>query len=295
MFEHLSMAHPRPANAATNDHQASAFATTVYRADWIHLAVTLPPHSIDFLYTDPPFNTGLAQTDRAGSFADRWPTTDLYVAWLEDRLRATVPALKPSAVVILHLDWRTSHHARLLLDRLLGPDRFVNHLVWSYGLGGSSNRRFARKHDDLLVYCLNPDLYYFNPPLVPATSARLKGKLKKSTDVLDIPSLNNMARERTGYPTQKPLELLTLLVNAFCPPDGTVLDPCCGSGTTLVAAATLGRGFIGGDVSADAVQLTKTRLHAVERIRAPPRPSAIVDTSIETKQPTTTRTEKSRS
>lgn len=233
---------------------------SVFHADWLETCAALAPRSIDLFYADPPFNTGLAQTDRAGSFPDRWATTDLYTAWLEERLRATLPALRPSAVVILHLDWRTSHHARLLLDRVLGPACFVNHLIWSYGLGGSSNRRFARKHDDLLVYCLDPALYYFNPPMVPATSARLKGKLKKATDVLDIPSLNNMARERTGYPTQKPLELLTVLINAFCPPGGAVFDPCCGCGTTLVAATMLGRSAVGGDVSPDAVALTRRRL-----------------------------------
>lgn len=253
----------------------------IHQADWLETCDRVPPGSIDFFYTDPPFNTGTAQTDRAGSFADRWATTDLYIAWLEERLRATLPALKPSAVVVLHLDWRTSHHARLLLDRLLGADRFVNHLIWSYGLGGSSNRRFARKHDDLLVYTLDPALYYFKPPMVPATSARLKGKLKKATDVLDIPSLNNMAAERTGYPTQKPLELLTLLINAFCPPLGTVLDPCCGSGTTLVAAAVLGRAFIGGDANPDAVALTRQRVASLTPAHS---------TIVEPKQPTSART-----
>src|SRR5690606_8589933 len=155
------------------------------------------------------------------------------------------PALRPSASVLIHVDWRTSHRVRVLLDDLLGEDRFVNHLIWRYGLGGSSPRRFARKHDDILWYCLAPDLDYFGPPMVPATSRRMAGRLKKATDVLDIPSINNMAAERTGYPTQKPLALLELLVSACCPPGGTVLDPCCGSGTTLVAAARSGRRGVG--------------------------------------------------
>lgn len=270
--------HPRPAIAETG---------TILHADWTELSAVLGPCSIDLLYSDPPFNTGLVQTDRAGSFADRWKTIDHYIAWLEERLRASLPALKRSGVVILHLDWRTSHHARLLLDRVLGPECFVNHLIWSYGLGGSSNRRFARKHDDLLVYGVDPELYYFDPPLVPATSARLKGKLKKATDVLDIPSLNNMAAERTGYPTQKPLQLLTLLVKAFCPPGGTVLDPCCGSGTTLVAAATLGRGFVGGDVSRDAVVLARHRLAHVEARL--PRTSKRLGANINVKRPVRAR------
>lgn len=234
---------------------------------------------MDFLYSDPPFNTGRQHRTppRAGnraavesaSFSDVFDSTTAYIAWLRERLAATLPALKPSAIVAIHCDFRVSHHVRLLLDDLLTPDNFVNHLIWHYGLGGSSPRRFARKHDDILVYCLDPDLYYFDPPMVPATSNRLKGKMKKATDVvrvpadalLDLPSLNNMSHERTGYPTQKPLALLDMLVRAFCPPAGTVLDPTCGSGTTLVAAWQSGRTPRGFDASADAVALATRRLH----------------------------------
>jgi DNA modification methylase len=185
---------------------------------------------------------------------------DAYVAFLRQRLVATLPALKPSANVLVHCDWRASHHIRLLLDEVLGADRFVNHLVWAYGLGGSSPRMFARKHDDILFYCVEPARYWFEAARVPATSHRMKGQTKKATDVLDIPSINNMARERTGYPTQKPLALMDVLVRACCPPAGLVLDPCCGSGTTLVAAVRGGRRAVGCDVSADAVAIASRRL-----------------------------------
>lgn len=242
------------------------------RADWLAFAAALPPSSVDLLYVDPPFNTGTAkrsppgaaQAGRTadGAYADRWPSTGAWVAWLRERLRATIPALKHSASVLLHVDWRTCHHARLLLEDLFGPASFVNHLVWSYGLGGSSPRRFARKHDDILFYALDPRRYYFDPPRVPATSRRLAGAHKKATDVLDIPAINNMALERTGYPTQKPLELLRLLVRACAPPGGTVLDPCCGSGTTLLAALLEGRAPLGCDISPVAIRTSHTRLAA---------------------------------
>jgi DNA modification methylase len=168
--------------------------------------------------------------------------------------------MKPTGSVLLHVDWRTSHHARLLLDDLLGADRFVNHLVWSYGLGGSSPRRFARKHDDILFYAVDPERYHFEPPMVPATSNRMKGEMKKATDVLDIPAINNMAAERTGYPTQKPLRLLGMLVGACCPEGGLVVDPCCGSGTTLVAATRAGRRAAGCDANPEAVAIARERL-----------------------------------
>jgi DNA modification methylase len=232
--------------------------------DWLDLAGQLAPASVDLLYADPPFNTGQTQSGRAGAYEDAWPTTAAWVDWLRERLVATLPKIAPTGSILLHLDWRTSHHARLLLDDLLGPDRFVNHLVWSYGLGGSSPRRFARKHDDILWYCLDPDCYWFEPPMVPATSRRMAGQLKKATDVIEIPAINNMAAERTGYPTQKPLALLELLIGACCPPAGLVVDPCCGSGTTLVAATRLGRRAQGSDLSADAVATVRARLHAVQ-------------------------------
>jgi DNA modification methylase len=232
--------------------------------DWLDLAGQLAPASVDLLYADPPFNTGQTQSGRAGAYEDAWPTTAAWVDWLRERLVATLPKIAPTGSILLHLDWRTSHHARLLLDDLLGPDRFVNHLVWSYGLGGSSPRRFARKHDDILWYCLDPDCYWFEPPMVPATSRRMAGQLKKATDVIEIPAINNMAAERTGYPTQKPLALLELLIGACCPPGGLVVDPCCGSGTTLAAATRLDRRAQGSDLSADAVATARARLHAVQ-------------------------------
>lgn len=223
------------------------------------------------MYADLPFNTGVAKRSppRAGAvagrgvragYADDFGTAAGFIDWLRPRLMATLPALAPTALVCVHVDWRTSHHVRLLLDEVLGEDRFVNHLVWAYGLGGSSPRRFARKHDDLMLYCVEPEGYWFDAPRVAATSRRLAGGTKKMTDVLEVASINNMAKERTGYPTQKPLALLELLVGACCRPGGLVLDPCCGSGTTLVAARRLGRGAVGFDVSEAAVAVARRRL-----------------------------------
>ena len=236
----------------------SDVACHVIEGDCLDVLNTLPAGSFDLAYLDPPFNTGRRQSGSAAAYDDRWPDMPTYLAWMRDRLLAVIERLAPAGVLLLHCDWRTSHHQRLLLEELLGSECFVNQLVWSYGLGGSSPRRFARKHDDILFFARSPD-YWFEPPLVPARSARMRGQMKKATDVLDIPSLNNMALERTGYPTQKPLALLEVLVGACAPPGGRVLDPFCGSGTTLVAAARLGRGAVGIDRSADACVLARSR------------------------------------
>jgi DNA modification methylase len=243
--------------------QTSAVDAIVREGDWLALTSELEAGSVDLLYADPPFNTGAVHADEAGAFEDRFDSTDAYIAWLRERLAATLPAMKQTGNVLIHVDWRTSHRVRVLLDEVMGEASFVNHIIWSYGLGGSSPRRFARKHDDILYYAIDPQRSYFDPPMVPATSNRMKGKLKKATDVLAIPSINNMASERVGWPTQKPLALMELLVRACSPIGGTVLDPTCGSGTTLVASKRLGRKSIGFDTSAEAIALTNQRLEAI--------------------------------
>jgi DNA modification methylase len=241
------------------DELASLPLDAVACADWGMFAASLPDNSVDLVYVDPPFNTGQVQQGRETAYEDTWSSMTAYIDWIRPRLREAIRTIAPTGSLLLHCDWRTCHHLRLLLDDLLGPERFVNHLIWSYGLGGSSARRFARKHDDILFYALS-ETYHFEPPMVPATSRRMQGQLKKATDVIEIPSINNMARERTGYPTQKPLALLELLIGACTPAGGIVADFCCGSGTTLVAAVNRGRRYVGCDSNPAAVRIAESRL-----------------------------------
>lgn len=239
----------------------------ILEGDCLDRLPEVPAGSVDLAYLDPPFATGRRQTGRDGhAYEDRWPSIEAWIDFMQPRLEAVLACLAPTGSILVHCDWRTSHHLRLMLDRLLGPDHFQNQLVWQYGLGGSSPKRFARKHDDILYYSASSREWYFDPPMVPATSQRLRGCLKKATDVLDIPAINNMARERTGWPTQKPVALLDLLVRACCPPGGTVLDPMCGSGTTLLAAAASGRRHLGFDRSPEAVAIARGRIADLEKL-----------------------------
>jgi len=236
----------------------AAGAAEVVHGDCLDVLAGRDAGFANLAYLDPPFNTGRRHRAAGGDYPDCWPDIETYLAYLRPRVEAVRHALGPDGSILLHCDWRACHHLRLMLDEVFGADSFVNHLVWSYGLGGSSPRRFARKHDDILFYARS-DAYYFQPPRVPATSVRMRGQTKKATDVLDIPSINNMAAERVGYPTQKPLALLEMLVDACCPPGGVVLDPFAGSGTTLVAAAGRGRTAFGIDVNAEAVAIARRR------------------------------------
>lgn len=229
-----------------------------------HLACTADA-SIDLVYMDPPFCTGRVHTGRTRRerFDDRWVSLEAYIEFLAPVLAEGHRVLRPTGTLLLHCDQRTCHHLWITLERIFGRSMAVNHLIWSYGLGGSGPRSFARKHDDILVFARS-DRYWFEPPMVPSRSRRMGGAPKKATDVLEIPSLNNMAHERCGWPTQKPLALLEVLVGACCPPDGVVLDPFCGSGTTLVAALKLGRRAIGVDQSPCAVEISRRRLLQVD-------------------------------
>ncbi len=240
--------------------RSSATAWTLRLGDCLAALAEVPSSSVDLVYLDPPFSSGQRREGRAGlAFDDRFDSIEAYRGFLLPRLAQCHRVLSSTGSILVHIDWRTSHHVRFMLDEVFGVDRFVNHLVWSYGLGGSSRRAFARKHDDILFYGKTED-YWFEPPMVPARSVRLRGKMKKATDVLDIPSINNMALERTGWPTQKPEALLRVLVGACCPPGGTVLDPMCGSATTLAAALGMGRHGIGIDRSPEALAIARRRL-----------------------------------
>ena len=240
----------------------------IHHGDCLDLLPEVPENSVDLAYLDPPFATGRRLVGRDGlAFDDHWATIDDWMTFITPRIRAVISSLTSTGSILVHCDWRTSHHVRFLLDDLLGPECFQNQLVWGYGLGGSSPKRFARKHDDIIWYSARPDAWYFDPPMVPATSNRMRGRLKKATDVLDVPALNNMAKERNGWPTQKPLALLEILVRACAPVDGLVLDPMCGSGTTLVAAKNTERRCLGFDRCPDAVKLARSRLDAIDSQR----------------------------
>lgn len=221
---------------------------------------------VDLIYVDPPFASGsdYRVVPRRGSvspggFRDTFPVRD-YVAMLAPRLILMREVLASTGSIYVHVDWHASHWVRVLMDEIFGSENFCNEIAWLYGLGGSSPRRWPRKHDTIFWYSASPDGQWFSPPMVPATSARMRGQLKKAPDYWDIPSLNNQAHERTGYPTQKPVALLTRIIESSCPPDGLVADFFAGSGTTAAAAEATGRRWIAVDAGSAAIDMSSARL-----------------------------------
>jgi len=236
---------------------------------------------IDLIYADPPFLTERTYPVRVGAgedsrrpatwrtehgFADRWAGLPGYLSMLEPRLLAMYHLLAPTGTLYLHLDWHAAPYARLLLDQIFGRQSLVNEVIWAYHGPSPIRRAFNRKHDTLLVYAKSPQ-YYFDPdavrvPYDPATVRTFRnspkagfGKVpdlergKVPEDWWYFPVVARLHNERTGYPTQKPEALLKRVVLASCPPGGIVLDPFCGSGTSLAVACGAGRQAIGIDRS----------------------------------------------
>ncbi len=236
---------------------------------------------LKLVYIDPPFDVGsdFSMDIEVGddsvkkkpsvveevAYRDTWGKgTDSYASMIHTRLKLIHELLSDDGTLFLHCDYRTSGITRLILDEIFGQERILNEVVWLYGLGGSSNRYYPRKHDTIFWYSKSEN-YFFNPPMIPATSQRMKGMDKKAPDYWDIPSINNMATERTDYPTQKPEALLQRVIECASQPGDLVADFFCGSGTTLALAEKLGRKWIGSDLGRFAIHTTRKRLISIQR------------------------------
>jgi len=261
----------------------------------LDLLRALPDACVDLVYVDPPFNTGSTRRglrlrttrdeqggDRTGFAGRRYATTaepretyadafDDYLGWLTPHLVETRRVMAEHASLYFHIDPRESHYCKVLLDEVFGRDCFLNEIVWAYDYGARSTRRWSPKHDVLLVYVRHPERYHFAtdeverlpymaPSLVTPEKA-LRGKLP--TDVWWHTIVPTNSRERTGYPTQKPLGVLRRVVAASSRPGDLVLDWCAGSGTTGMAAHQLGRRFLLGDDSPAAIAVMRNRLGPV--------------------------------
>jgi site-specific DNA-methyltransferase (adenine-specific) len=251
----------------------------------------LPAEIADLVVTDPPFATGKARRSphgarepglRAGRitharFEDRWDDLEAYLAFLRPRLEQCHRILSPEGSLVLHLDHRAVHLARIELDRIFGRQRFINEIIWHYTGGGRARRYFSRKHDSLLWYARGRRWTFHidevRQPYKPSSGYARDGIVSQAgkryqphpdgtpaDDVWDLPMINPLSRERTGYPTQKPEALLDRLIRALSRPGDLVCDPFCGSGTTPAVAHRLGRRWLACDTNPDAIQTTRQRL-----------------------------------
>jgi site-specific DNA-methyltransferase (adenine-specific) len=265
----------------------------IIHGDNLDVLPALPRGSARLAYIDPPFNTGRARRraairvtadpdgDRTGfagrryrsepagerAFADAYED---YLGFLMPRIEAALPCLTPDGSLFVHLDWRESHYVKVALDGLLGRERFMNEIVWAYDFGGRPKRRWPAKHDTILWYALDPKSYVFDgaamdriPYMAPGLVTPEKAARGKTpTDVWWHTIVPTSGREKTGYPTQKPLGVLRRILNVHTEPGDTVLDFFAGSGTTGEAAAQAGRSFVLIDENPEAIEVMTKRLAA---------------------------------
>ncbi len=265
--------------------------------DNLRVLATLPDASLDLIYADPPFNTGQRRTlqrlrtqrdavgDRTGFGGLRYRTERLgstsfgdvfddYLAFLEPRLCEFRRVLKPTGSLYVHLDSREVHYVKVLLDRLFGRDCFLNEIIWAYDYGGRPRRRWPPKHDNILVYVRDTARYYFDPEAaerIPYMAPSLVGPAKAArgkrlTDTWWSTIVPTNGRERTGYPTQKPLSILRRIVGSSSPPGGAVADFFAGSGTTGLAARESGRSFLLVDDNPEAIEVMKKRFSGLDGV-----------------------------
>jgi site-specific DNA-methyltransferase (adenine-specific) len=264
---------------------------TLYFGDNLTVLKLIPDSSVQLVYIDPPFNTGREQQrskvttkrnsegNRIGFKGQRYETVKStvlsyddqfanYWEFLEPRIEEAFRVLAKSGTLYLHLDYREAHYAKVLLDALFGPECFLNEIIWAYDYGGKSKSRWPAKHDTILVYVKDPKNYYFNseevdrePYMAPGlvTPEKIK-KGKLPTDVWWHTIVSPTGKEKTGYPTQKPVGILRRIIQASSKPGDVVLDFFAGSGTTGFVANELGRRFILVDQNPESIQVIKDRL-----------------------------------
>jgi site-specific DNA-methyltransferase (adenine-specific) len=276
----------------------SSDTATIVQGEALDVLQSLPDGCAGLVYIDPPFNTGgprtgLKTTTTADATASRLGFAgrryrmerrsgagyhdrfDDYIGWLRPRLEETRRILAQHGSLYFHIDPRESHYCKVLLDDIFGRACFLNEVVWAYDYGARATRRWPAKHDVILVYVKDPRGYHFDASQVdrePYMAPRLqtperaaRGKLP--TDVWWHTIVPTSSRERTGYPTQKPLGIVRRIVAASSRPGELVVDWCAGSGTTGAAAAELGRRFLLVDDQPAAIEVMRSRLADVPGLR----------------------------
>ena len=266
--------------------------------DCLNILREIEENTADMIYLDPPFFTQEKQklvsskTDKEYVFNDTWNSMDGYLSYMEERLTQCRRVLKETGSIFVHCDRNASHYLKVLLDKIFGVSNFQSEIIWSYKRWSNSKKGLLNNHQVIFFYSktshfkfnriytdysetTNIDqilqervrnekgkaVYKYN-----ADGDIVIGQSKKGvplSDVWEIPYLNPKAKERVGYPTQKPILLLEQILRLVTDEGDCVIDPFVGSGTTVVAAKMMQRKYLGIDILPAAVDLAKQRLESL--------------------------------
>jgi site-specific DNA-methyltransferase (adenine-specific) len=264
----------------------------IFHGDCFDILQKLPKKSVRMIYIDPPFNTGKTQKrdrikviqddngtrkgfgdksyrvvtqDEFGSYVDSFGD---FVEFLMPSIRESLRVLTDNGSLFVHLDYREVHYIKVELDRLLGRDHFMNEIIWAFDYGGRSKSKWSCKHNTILWYVKDPKNYVFNfdameripymAPLMVGEEKAARGKTLTDSWWHTIVPTNS--KEKTGYPTQKPIGVVQRFVKVHSNPGDTVLDFFAGSGTLGEAAGNNGREFVLIDSNKTAIDVMKKRL-----------------------------------
>ncbi|MBK7526286.1 MAG: site-specific DNA-methyltransferase [Sphingobacteriales bacterium] len=266
----------------------------IYHGNCVEKLKEIEANKVDLIYFDPPFTQrkhSLTNKDNSKTyeFDDKYNSIEEYLELVEDVLKQSKRVLKNTGSVFLHCDKTASHNIRVVMDKIFGRENFQSEIIWSYKRWSNAKKGLLNAHQVIFFYSKSQDFKFntlytdysvtTNLDQILQDRARdengksvykkdengnvILGKEKKGvplSDVWEIPYLNPKAKERIGYPTQKPVLLLNQILNIVTDEGDLVVDPFCGSGTTCVSAKSLNRQFIGIDISKDAVELANSRL-----------------------------------
>lgn len=267
----------------------------ILKGDCIEQMELIEKKSIDLIYLDPPFFTEKKHTlqnrerTKEFSFDDIWGSNKEYASFLNDRILLMYDCLKETGSIFVHCDKSGEHIIRAILDKVFGEKNFQSEIIWSYKRWSNSKKGLLPVHQNIYFYSKTKNFKFNTIYTAYSETTNIDQILQRRTrdehnksiydvdekgraklgdkkkgvplnDVWEIPYLNPKAKERVGYPTQKPLLLLERIIELTTQKGDVVLDPFCGSGTTCVAAKLLDRSYIGIDKSEEAVELTLSRI-----------------------------------
>ena len=250
----------------------------IYIGDCIEVMSRMDFESVDLIYADPPFFT----QRNFREYDDRWADEGEYLKFIRNVLYTTKNLLSKTGSLYLHCDHHMSHYIKIEMDKVFGRKNLRNEILWCYtGPTSPYAKQFSRKSDSIFWYSKG-DTWTFNSDAVRIPYARGKpsasgwGMTKEMAEEygvrgkvpenywIDIAVVGRFPHENVRYPTQKPQKLLKRIIKASSNEGDTVLDPFCGSGSTLVAAENLGRKFVGIDKNPNSEKyylLLKKKLH----------------------------------
>ena len=266
---------------------------TIHQGNNLHVLQTLPSDEFNLVYADPPFNTGVTQkrkrvkkgehllNESKLAFADKF---DDFIPWLRARVEEIHRVMTPDGSFFLHMDYREIHYAKVMCDEIFGRRNMVNEIVWTYDFGARAKKKWSAKHDTILWYVKDLKEHTFNydevdrvpykaPELVRRTAKNAEEKIARGKTITDVWTDNivhTMSKERTGYPTQKPMTILGRIVRVHSNPDDKLLDPFAGSGSFGEAALKHGRNVVLIDENPEAVKVMEKRLERFRPIKTSP-------------------------